>query len=89
MLLVMTVGFSGCVDKDTDGDGTPDSQDQCPQDASKTKPGECGCGVAESDIDSNGNGIPDCQEQCLSNKDTDGDGTPDCKDKCPKDSSCN
>jgi hypothetical protein len=45
---------------DTDGDKTPDCIDSCPNDAGKTAPGVCGCGVA--DTDSNANGITDCQE---------------------------
>jgi cysteine-rich repeat protein len=33
---------------DTDGDGTPDCLDQCPNDPSKTAPGLCGCGAPET-----------------------------------------
>jgi hypothetical protein len=33
---------------DTDGDGTPDCLDQCPNDANKTAPGFCGCGAPET-----------------------------------------
>lgn len=32
---------------DTDGDGTPDDLDGCPNDANKIVPGLCGCGVPE------------------------------------------
>jgi hypothetical protein len=44
--------------QDSDGDGTPDVLDGCPQDTLKVAPGVCGCGVAETDRD--GDGIPDC-----------------------------
>jgi len=33
--------------------------DSCPDDPAKTKPGNCGCGTADSDL--NANGILDCQ----------------------------
>lgn len=33
---------------DSDGDGTIDSLDGCPQDPNKQSPGNCGCGVRES-----------------------------------------
>lgn len=45
---------------DTDGDGTLDSLDGCPNDPNKTEPGICGCGVA--DTDSDGDGTSDCNE---------------------------
>ncbi len=65
---------------DADGDGTPDSEDNCPNDAGKTEPGECGCGTADSDSD--GDGVLDCQDNCPSTAnadqaDADGDGTGD------------
>ena len=34
---------------DTDGDGTMDCIDDCPDDPAKTEPGACGCGVADTD----------------------------------------
>jgi len=43
---------------DTDGDGTPDVADLCPQDPEKVAPGVCGCGVPDLDVD--GDGKPDC-----------------------------
>ncbi len=45
-------------DSDDDDDGAPDASDGCPNDADKTSPGICGCGVP--DIDSDGNGTADC-----------------------------
>jgi len=83
---------------DSDGDGMADCVDGCPNDSSKTAPGVCGCGVADTDTDADG--TPDCNDLCLNdpNKvepgacgcgvadtDTDADGTPDCNDLCPND----
>ena len=34
-------------DLDSDGDGIDDCEDQCPEDASKVEPGECGCGTPD------------------------------------------
>jgi Immunoglobulin I-set domain/Thrombospondin type 3 repeat len=83
---------------DSDGDGTPDCLDGCPNDPNKIAPGICGCGV--SDVDTDGDGTPDCIDGCpndpnkiapgicgcgVSDVDTDGDGTPDCHDGCPND----
>lgn len=36
--------------------------DACPDDPDKTEPGECGCGLADTDTD--GDGTPDCDDQC-------------------------
>ncbi len=83
---------------DTDGDGTVDCLDDCPNDPNKILPGICGCGVA--DIDSDGDGTEDCLDECpddpnlvlagacgcgIPETDGDGDGTPDCIDECPSD----
>jgi hypothetical protein len=83
---------------DTDGDGTPDCIDGCPNDPNKIAPGVCGCGVPDTDTD--GDGTPDCIDGCpldpnkiapgvcgcgVPDTDTDGDGTPDCIDGCPLD----
>jgi hypothetical protein len=83
---------------DSDGDGTPDCSDGCPNDPNKIAPGICGCGV--SDVDTDGDGTPDCHDGCptdptkvapgicgcgVADTDTDGDGTPDCNDGCPND----
>lgn len=59
---------------DTDGDGTADASDGCPNDPNKTSPGNCGCGVAET---------PTCGEP--TSVDGDGDGVPDDQDGCPDD----
>ena len=83
---------------DSDGDGTPDCNDHCPNDPNKTGPGICGCGIV--DTDSDGDGTPDCNDHCpndpnktgpgicgcgIVDTDSDGDGTPDCNDNCPND----
>ena len=83
---------------DTDGDGTIDACDGCPNDPNKIAPGQCGCGVPDTDTD--GDGTPDCHDGCpndpnkitpgqcgcgVPDTDTDGDGTADCHDGCPND----
>jgi hypothetical protein len=83
--------------EDSDGDGIRDSDDNCPEDANKTEPGTCDCGVA--DIDSDSDGTPDCNDGCINDPsktepgtcdcgvadtDSDSDGTPDCNDNCPE-----
>ena len=47
---------------DSDGDGIPDGCDNCPADVSKTDPGQCGCGIA--DTDSDGDETVDCNDIC-------------------------
>jgi formylglycine-generating enzyme required for sulfatase activity len=47
---------------DSDGDGTTDQKDGCPQDKNKIAPGICGCGTPDADTD--GDGIPDCKDDC-------------------------
>ncbi len=74
------------------------STDQCPADGSKTSPGACGCGVADTDTDNDG--TADCIDGCpadpnkitpgqcgcgVADTDTDSDGTADCNDLCPAD----
>ena len=44
--------------RDSDGDGTADDLDQCPNSALKIAPGSCGCNALDSDV--NGNSIFDC-----------------------------
>ncbi len=83
---------------DTDGDGTPDCNDLCPDDPLKTEPGVCDCGTPDDDSD--GDGTPNCNDLCPADPlktepgvcdcgtpddDSDGDGTPDCNDGCPND----
>jgi hypothetical protein len=65
---------------DSDGDGTCDVQDGCPEDPAKIVPGGCGCGVIDADGD--GDGVLDCHDNCPAQAnsdqlDTDGDGTGD------------
>ncbi len=73
---------------DSDGDGTVDCLDGCPNDRKKTDPGECGCGVIDADKDKDG--IANCNDVCHGsddNVDMDGDGVPDGCDTCPLDAS--
>ncbi|QQR85309.1 MAG: T9SS type A sorting domain-containing protein [Flavobacteriales bacterium] len=84
--------------QDADGDLTCDANDGCPNDPNKIAPGECGCGVADTDTD--GDLTADCNDGCpndpnkiapgicgcgVSDVDTDGDLTADCNDGCPAD----
>jgi len=71
---------------DSDGDGTPDAQDGCPNDANKTAPGMCGCGVVDADAD--GDGVCDNVDNCPNvanpdQADSDADGICDAADNCP------
>lgn len=71
---------------DSDGDGTPDLCDGCPNDPGKVSAGICGCG--RSDLDSDGDQSADCVDRCPNGDDrmdTDGDGAPDACDGCPGD----
>lgn len=83
---------------DSDGDGTVDCLDQCPDDPEKTTPGQCGCGIPDTDTDEDG--TADCNDACpddplktqpgicgcgIADLDTDKDGTLDCNDECPDD----
>ncbi|MEP0844072.1 MAG: hypothetical protein HRF43_15325 [Phycisphaerae bacterium] len=49
---------------DADGDGTPDEDDDCPDDPDKTEPGPCGCGQPDADADLDGSA--DCLDLCPS-----------------------
>ena len=78
---------------DSDGDGTADCLDNCPNDPLKTSPGACGCGIA--DVDSDHDGIMDCQDSCIAEKtetcdgkDNNCDGTVDEGNVCGTPSGC-
>jgi OmpA-OmpF porin, OOP family len=74
-------------EKDSDGDGVPDSKDECPDTPPGVKVDEKGC-----PLDSDNDGIPDYLDDCPDEPglpqfngcpDTDGDGIPDHLDACP------
>jgi OmpA-OmpF porin, OOP family len=77
-------------DKDSDGDGVPDSRDACPDTPLGVKVDQFGC-----PLDSDGDGVPDYMDKCANTPtgvkvdatgcplDSDGDGVPDYLDKCP------
>jgi outer membrane protein OmpA-like peptidoglycan-associated protein len=84
------------VDRDSDGDGIPDSVDKCPNEPEDKDmyQDDDGC----PDLDNDGDGIPDAQDKCpldpedkdgfqdddgCPDKDNDADGIPDNVDKCP------
>jgi len=69
---------------DSDGDGTPDLCDSCPDESTVLDPGVCGCAI--SDVDSDGDGSLDCFDLCLGDDNTgdpDGDGICTSNDPCP------
>jgi hypothetical protein len=59
---MMPAGDAGCTRGDTDKDGTNDCDDKCINDAEKTMPGMCGCGMPEEDSDDDG--ALDCEDDC-------------------------
>ncbi|MFC1641371.1 hypothetical protein ACFL5O_01595 [Myxococcota bacterium] len=76
----------------------PIETDFCPQDRDKQAPGQCGCGVPDTDGDADG--VADCMDGCLGDPaktkpgqcdcgtpdtDSDADGVADCVDGCPGD----
>lgn len=77
---------------DSDGDGAPDSQDQCPNQAGPASNNYCPSGP-----DRDGDGAPDSQDECpdqagpasnnfcpiITGTDSDGDGAPNTQDPCP------
>ncbi len=70
---------------DADGDGIGNACDACPTDPFKAHPGECGCGVSDTDTDLDG--IADCMDNCPSHananqEDVDLDGVGDACDNC-------
>jgi len=92
LLYTATVGLSYYFgrDKDSDGDGVPDSRDMCPGTPAGVKVDDNGC-----PLDSDGDGVPDYLDKCPNTPtgvkvdaegcplDSDGDGVPDYLDKCP------
>lgn len=92
MLYTGTAGLSYYFgrEKDSDGDGVPDSEDACADTPLEVKVDEFGC-----PLDSDGDGVPDYLDKCANTLtgvkvdaagcplDTDGDGVPDYLDKCP------
>jgi hypothetical protein len=48
--------------RDADNDGAGDVCDGCPNDPTKTAPGICGCGIADTDTDTDG--VLDCIDNC-------------------------
>jgi OmpA-OmpF porin, OOP family len=84
-------------DRDTDGDGYPDSVDGCPTEKEDGKPPQASDGCP-GNSDRDGDGIPDVDDQCpdkaedkdkvqdedgCPEDDADKDGIPDVQDKCP------
>jgi outer membrane protein OmpA-like peptidoglycan-associated protein/opacity protein-like surface antigen len=76
--------------KDTDGDGIPDAEDNCPNEAGPRENKGC------PDKDTDGDGVIDRKDKCpdkagpperdgCPEEDKDGDGIVDSKDKCPDD----
>ncbi|MBU0617958.1 MAG: hypothetical protein KKI02_09595 [Planctomycetes bacterium] len=49
---------------DTDGDGTADHEDDCPDNPEKTSEGDCGCDELDTDTDEDG--IANCNDNCPS-----------------------
>ena len=92
MFFTVTAGVSWYFgrEKDSDGDGVPDSKDQCPDTPPRVKVDELGC-----PLDADGDGVPDYKDKCPDTKqgwkvdengcavDSDNDGVPDKLDKCP------
>ncbi|MBK6754074.1 MAG: T9SS type A sorting domain-containing protein [Flavobacteriales bacterium] len=48
--------------QDADNDLTCDANDGCPNDPNKIAPGQCGCGIADTDSDNDG--IANCNDDC-------------------------
>jgi outer membrane protein OmpA-like peptidoglycan-associated protein len=92
LLFQAMAGFSYSLftQTDEDGDGVPDSKDQCPNTPPGVKVDDFGC-----PIDSDNDGVPDYKDKCPNTEagmqvdesgcaiDADHDGVPDKYDKCP------
>lgn len=84
------MSYSLFADTDTDGDGIPDSKDQCPETPANVRVDDFGC-----PLDSDRDGVPDYLDKCPNTKrglevdengcpvDSDKDGVPNDRDKCP------
>ena len=60
-------GKCGCniPDRDSDGDGSADCNDQCDDDPDKINSGICGCDASEKDEeDKDNDGVPKCHDRC-------------------------
>lgn len=82
--------YAGPTDADKDGDGVPDSEDNCPTVFNPIRPLDI-----DKQADSDGDGIGDACDKCPltpgesctppSSNDIDGDGVPNGEDNCPED----
>ncbi len=80
--LPITAEFTVAAPQDTDGDGIPDSQDNCPTVKNPDQTDTNGNGVGDAcdtpPLDNDHDGIPDSTDS-----DDDNDGVPDARDNCP------
>ncbi len=82
--------------ENADGDSAGDVCDGCVNDPGKTAPGQCGCGIPDTDNDNDG--TANCNDLCpndplkivpgvcgcgVADTDSDGDGIANCNDNCP------
>ncbi|MBN1492339.1 MAG: hypothetical protein JXA69_20670 [Phycisphaerae bacterium] len=82
----LTVSSGTETDTDTVSVIVQNIVDLCPDDPNKTEPGDCGCGVPDTDTD--GDGVADCIDNCPTvfnpdQTDSDGDGVGDACSDCP------